>query len=52
MNKSEKQKKDDTAALLGALARLNELPRDNTIWSDSEIRGQELLNSKKPDSNT
>ena len=38
---------DDTAALLGALASLNDLSRDNPKWSDWKIRGQELLNSKK-----
>lgn len=43
---------DDTAALLGALASLNDLSRDNPKWSDWKIRGQELLNSKKSDSNT
>jgi hypothetical protein len=41
---------DDTAALLGALASLNDLSRDNPKWSDWKIRGQELLNSKKSDS--
>ena len=41
---------DDTAALLGALASLNGLSRDNPKWSDWKIRGQELLNSKKSDS--
>ncbi|BCL05803.1 TPA: conjugal transfer protein TraD [Yersinia enterocolitica] len=41
---------DDTAALLGALASLNDLSRDNPTWSDGKIRGQELLNSKKSDS--
>jgi len=40
---------DDTAALLGALASLNDLSRDNPKWSDWKIRGQELLNSKKSD---
>ena len=43
---------DDTAALLGALASLNDLSRDNPKWSDWKIRGQELLNSKKSDSTT
>lgn len=43
---------DDTAALLGALASLNDLSRDNPKWSDWKIRGQELLNSKKSDRNT
>ena len=43
---------DDTAALLGALASLNDLSRDNPKWSDWKIRGKELLNSKKLDSNT
>ena len=38
---------DDTAALLGALASLNDLSRDNPKWSDWKIRGQELLNSRK-----
>lgn len=38
---------DDTAALLGALASLNDLSRDNPKWSDWKIRGQELLNQKK-----
>ena len=38
---------DDAAALLGALASLNDLSRDNPKWSDWKIRGQELLNSKK-----
>jgi len=42
---------DDSAALLGALASLNDLSRDNPKWSDWKIRGQELLNSKKSDSN-
>ncbi|WP_238706275.1 conjugal transfer protein TraD, partial [Salmonella enterica] len=32
---------DDTAALLGALASLNDLSRDNPKWSDWKIRGQE-----------
>ncbi|GIL37757.1 conjugal transfer protein TraD [Phycicoccus sp. DTK01] len=41
---------DDTAALQGALASLNDLSRDNPTWSDGKIRGQELLNSKKSDS--
>ncbi|WP_277850728.1 conjugal transfer protein TraD [Moellerella wisconsensis] len=41
---------DDTAALLGVLASLNDLSRDNPKWSDWKIRGQELLNSKKSDS--
>jgi len=41
---------DDAAALVGALASLNDLSRDNPKWSDWKIRGQELLNSKKPDS--
>jgi len=43
---------DNTAALLGALASLNELSRDNPKWSDWKIRGQELLNSKKSAGNT
>ncbi|HBE9082990.1 TPA: conjugal transfer protein TraD [Serratia fonticola] len=38
---------DDATALLGALASLNDLSRDNPKWSDWKIRGQELLNSKK-----
>jgi len=38
---------DDTTTLLGALASLNDLSRDNPKWSDWKIRGQELLNSKK-----
>ncbi|KKY66293.1 hypothetical protein OA40_11320 [Morganella morganii] len=38
---------DDTAALLGALASLNDLSRDNPKWSDWKIRGQDLLNSKE-----
>ncbi|MGJ0580192.1 conjugal transfer protein TraD [Xenorhabdus bovienii] len=41
---------DDSAALLGALASLNDLSRDNPKWSDWKIRGQELLNSKTSDS--
>jgi len=41
---------DDAAALVGALASLNDLSRDNPKWSDWKIRGQELLNSKKSDS--
>lgn len=40
---------DDVAALLGALASLNDLSRDNPKWSDWRIRGQELLNNKKLD---
>ncbi|EMW2842063.1 conjugal transfer protein TraD [Yersinia enterocolitica] len=43
---------DDTAALLGALASLNDLSRDNPKWSDWRIRGQELLNNEKSDRNT
>ncbi len=38
---------DDATALLGALASLNDLSRDNPKWSDWKIRGQELLNSRK-----
>jgi len=38
---------DDTAALLGALASLSDLSRDNPKWSDWKIRGQELFNQKK-----
>lgn len=41
---------DDTAALLGALAILNDLSRDNPKWSDWKNKGQELLKSKKSDS--
>ena len=41
---------DDTAALLGALASLNDLSRDNPKWSDWKNKGQELLKSKKSDS--
>lgn len=41
---------DDTSALLGALASLNDLSRDNPKWSDWKNKGQELLNSKKSDS--
>jgi len=40
---------DDAAALLGALAGLNDLSRDNPKWSDWKIRGQALLKSKKAD---
>lgn len=40
---------DDAAALLGALASLNDLSRDNPKWLDWKIRGQELLNSKNSD---
>lgn len=40
---------DTPAALLGALASLNDLSRDNPKWSDWGKRGQELLNSKKSD---
>lgn len=43
---------DDTAALLGALASLNDLSRDNPKWSDWKNKGQELLKSKKSDSTT
>jgi len=38
---------DDTAALLGALASLNDLSQDNPKWSEWKIKGQERLNSKK-----
>jgi len=41
---------DDAAALVGALASLNDLSRDNPKWSDWKTRGQELLTSKKSDS--
>ena len=41
---------DDAAALVGALASLNDLSRDNPKWSDWKIRGQELLTRKKSDS--
>lgn len=41
---------DDPAKLLGALASLNDLSRDNPKWSEWKIRGQELLRSKKTDS--
>ncbi|EJX7507605.1 conjugal transfer protein TraD [Escherichia coli] len=40
---------DDAAALLGALAGLNDLSRDNPKWSDWKIRGQVLLKRKKAD---
>jgi len=40
---------DDTAALLGALASLNDLSRNNPKWSDWKSKGQELLNRKKAD---
>ncbi|EBH8904607.1 conjugal transfer protein TraD [Salmonella enterica subsp. enterica serovar Anatum] len=43
--------RDDTAALLGALAGLNDLSRDNPKWSDWKIRGQELLNREKAEGN-
>lgn len=43
---------DDTAALLGALASLNDLSRDNPKWADWRIRGQELLDSKNSESST
>lgn len=42
---------DTPASLLGALAGLHDLSRDNPKWSDWEIRGQELLNRKKADGN-
>jgi len=40
---------DDAAALLGALAGLNDLSRDNPKWSDWKVRGQALLKNKKAD---
>lgn len=40
---------DDAAALLDALASLNDLSRDNPKWLDWKIRGQELLNRKNSD---
>lgn len=38
----------DVAALVGALAGLNELPRDNPKWQEWKRRGNELLNSGSP----
>ncbi|MDE9519437.1 conjugal transfer protein TraD [Xenorhabdus bovienii] len=38
---------DESATLLGALASLNELSRDNPKWSEWKIKGEELLKSKK-----
>lgn len=35
---------DELASLLGALASLNDLSRDNPKWDEWKIKGQELLN--------
>lgn len=40
---------DDPVKLLGALASLHELPRDNPKWAEWKIKGQALLNQKKED---
>jgi len=40
---------DDAASLLGALAGLNDLSRDNPKWSDWKVRGQALLKNKNSD---
>lgn len=40
---------DDPAKLLGALAGLHELSRDNPKWEEWKIKGQALLNEKKED---
>jgi len=40
---------DDPAKLLGALASLHELSRDNPKWEEWKIKGQALLNQKKED---
>ncbi|MDF4667338.1 conjugal transfer protein TraD [Vibrio parahaemolyticus] len=40
---------DDPAKLLGALASLHELSRDNPKWEEWKLKGQALLNQKKED---
>ncbi|MFB9999101.1 conjugal transfer protein TraD, partial [Providencia rustigianii] len=40
---------DDPAKLLGALASLHELSRDNPKWEEWKLKGQVLLNQKKED---
>lgn len=40
---------DERAKLLGALASLHELSRDNPKWEEWKIKGQALLNQKKGD---
>lgn len=38
---------DDAAALLGALASLNDLPRDNPKWQEWRRKGSERLKAQK-----
>jgi len=40
---------DEPAKLLGALASLQELSRDNPKWEEWKMKGQALLNQKKGD---
>ncbi|WP_099140098.1 conjugal transfer protein TraD [Xenorhabdus hominickii] len=37
---------DDSAALLGALASLNELSRDNPKWTEWKHKGNDMLSQK------